>query len=283
MTVQIISNPVSGGFSPQRILALETAFRKRSHALAYGHSAPGTAIALADDLSLVCVVGGDGTLRHVVSALRQAKADVPVCAYPAGTVNLLAREAEYPIDPDAFVERVSCADRRRRGFVGRIGEQLFLVCASAGPDSYAVAGVSSRLKRWIGRAAYGAAFLGVLWHWPRPRILLDVDGRRIVCEAFYVAKGRFFAGPWSFARTASINDETLHLVALTRARRRDYARFMWALLRGKPVDRLPGVVAQPFGTLSAASDADVPVQADGDTVTVLPTTIGIHDGVIHYA
>ncbi len=283
MTVQIISNPVSGGFSPQRIHALEAAFRKRSHALAHGYSTPGQSIELADDLSLVCVVGGDGTLRHVVSALKQARTDVPVCAYPAGTVNLLAREAEYPVDPDAFVERVSSETRRRKGFAGRIGEQLFLVCASAGPDSYAVAGVSSRLKRLIGRAAYGAAFLNVLWRWPRPQIALDVDGRRIDCEAFYVAKGRFFAGPWSFAQDASINDETLHLVALTRARRLDYARFMLALLRGKPTHQLPGVIALPFRTLSAASTGDVPVQADGDTVTALPTSVSIHDSSIVYA
>jgi hypothetical protein len=75
-------------------------------------------------------------------------------------------------------------------------------------------------------------------------------------DHFEPGVGRFFAGPWSFARGATSNDETLHLVALNPARRR---------------------------TLRGSRGTEVPVQADGDTVAALPTTICIHDGVIFYA
>ena len=40
----------------------------------------------------VCSAGGDGTLRHVVDAVRRSGRHVSVSAFPAGTVNLLAVE-----------------------------------------------------------------------------------------------------------------------------------------------------------------------------------------------
>ena len=161
---------------------------------------------------------------------------------------------------------------RSRYAVG-VGDSLFLACASVGPDSAAVAAVSSRLKGWIGRAAYGVAFIGVLFNWPRPSITLRADGRSIACEAFYVAKSRYFAGPWSFAPEAHGGDPRLHVVALSKTSRWRYARFMMALLTGGSMERVPGAVCFTCTQLQADCDAPLPVQADGDVTATLPVSI----------
>jgi hypothetical protein len=67
----------------------------------------------------------------------------------------------------------------------------------------------------------------------------------------------------------------LHGVALTRARRRDYARFVWALFRGKSVENVPGTVAFTGTSVTAEGAGALPVQADGDIVATLPVRIAL--------
>src|SRR5690606_19476787 len=141
--------------------------------------------------------------------------------YPAGTINLLAREAGYPTDPETFARLVLSGEPRRLHYPVMLGDGYFFACAGVGPDSFAVEQVSTRLKRRIGRLAYLAAFVRLLWRWPRHAIRLEAEGRTVECEAFYVAKGRYYAGGWSFAQQARVHDPVLHVVALPTARRRD--------------------------------------------------------------
>jgi diacylglycerol kinase family enzyme len=117
----------------------------------------------------------------------------------------------------------------------------------------------------------------MLIDWRRAPIRLAWDGGETVCEAFYVAKGRYFAGPWSFAPEASVAEPLLHVVALARARRRDFARFALAMWRGRPVAALAGVTAFTCTALTAEADAPLPLQADGDAVTTLPVRIALHE------
>ncbi|HEX8622272.1 MAG TPA: hypothetical protein VF718_09895, partial [Allosphingosinicella sp.] len=196
--------------------------------------------------------------------------------YPAGTVNLLHRERPCPTDPDGHASRLLGGEADGRLHPASIGDGLFLACASVGPDSRAVAELSLRLKARIGKLAYAVAFARLLLDWRRTTIRLEWDGGAMACEAFYVAKGRYFAGPWSFAPQASSAEPLLHVVALETARRRDFARFALALWRGKPVGALPGVASFECTRLSAESDEALPVQADGDPVGALPVRIALH-------
>ena len=138
----------------------------------------------------------------------------------------------------------------------------------------------SRTKMGVARgrgshlSAEGVSLARLVWNWPRPRIAIEADGRRIECEAFYVAKGRYYAGPWSFARAARVHEPVLHVVALTRARRRDYARFALGLVLGRDGSR-SGVEVFTCRTLSATSDQPLPIQADGDVVGALPVTMTV--------
>jgi diacylglycerol kinase family enzyme len=271
--VQLFYNRTSGGHCPHRLAALEDRFAANGAEVILTESAPGSEIAVADRASHVCAIGGDGTVRHVALALARCGRALPLSVYPAGTVNLLHRERDFPLDPDRHARRLLSAAAGERLHPVEINDTLFLACASAGPDSRAVAAVSLPLKRRIGKLAYAVSFLGILLRWERRNIRLVWDGRSLECEAFYAAKGRFFAGPWSFAPEASVCDPRLHVVALTRARRRDFARFAWALWRRRAVDRLPGAVAFTCTAFTAEADAPIPVQADGDLVATLPLNV----------
>lgn len=276
-TVQIFYNRTAGGHCPRRLAALQGRFEANGAEVILSECGPDSAIEVAGSASHICAIGGDGTVRHVALAIARSGRRVPLSVYPAGTVNLLHRERPFPLDPDQHALRLLGADDTARLHPVEINDTLFLACASAGPDSRAVAAVSPWLKRRIGKLAYGIAFLSVLLRWERERIRLRGEGQEIVCEAFYAAKGRFFAGPWSFAPDADVGDPRLHIVALTRARRRDFARFVWALWRGRTPETLPGVVAFTCAGFTAEADSPIPVQADGDIVATLPVRARLRD------
>lgn len=272
--VQLVSNPNSGRYNARRIGELVRALEDLGatvHRSDCGQAPP----PIRADATHVCVAAGDGTVRHVAGMIARAGHPAALSIYPAGTINLLAREAGYPRRPADFARLVLAGKPRRRHYPVAIGDGYFFACAGVGPDSLAVARVSPRLKRLIGRLAYGAAFLGVLLAWPRQRIALGCGAGEIECEAFYVAKGRYYAGPWSFAPQARLDEPLLHVVALTTARRRDYARFVWTLLRGGDPARLANVAILTCTTLRATAEQPLPLQADGDIVGALPATMTV--------
>jgi diacylglycerol kinase family enzyme len=275
-TVQLFYNRTSGGHCPNRLAALRAGFEARGARVLLSECGPGHAIEVGEEASHVCVVGGDGTLRHVALALARCGRPLPLSVYPAGTVNLLHREHLFPLDPEGQALRLLGEPVQRRLHPASLNDTFFLACASVGPDSRAVAEVSIPLKARLGKAAYAIAFCRILFDWRRSPIRLAWDGGELGCEAFYVAKGRYFAGPWSFAPAASSAEPLLHVVVLERARRRDFARFAFALWRGRPVDSLNGVTAFACTWLEAQSDFPLPVQADGDPVGTLPASISLH-------
>lgn len=275
--VQLIYNRASGGHCPRRLESLRAGLEARGASVILSECGPGLPIEVKGEASHVCAVGGDGTLRHVALALARCGRELPFSVYPAGTVNLLHRERPCPTDPDGHASRLLGEAQGGRLHPASVGDSLFLACASVGPDSRAVAEVSLPLKARIGKLAYAIAFARRLLDWRRVPIRLRWDGGETVCEAFYVAKGRYFAGPWSFAPHASSAEPLLHVVALRTARRRDFARFALALWRGKPVGALPGVASFECTRLTAEADEALPVQADGDAVATLPVRIALHD------
>jgi diacylglycerol kinase family enzyme len=274
-TVQLIFNRSAGGHCPRRLAELHASFEKRGARVISTECGPGTDIVIESDATHVCALGGDGTIRHVALALRKVGRALPLSVYPSGTVNLLHREIGSPVEPEEHADRVLGGQGACGHYPAEINDSLFLACASVGPDSRAVEALSPGLKRWIGKGAYVAAFLGLLLRWPRETITLRCEGAEHRCEAFYVAKGRYFAGPWSFAPDAGLREPMLHVVALRTARRRDFARFVWTVFRGRRADALPGVIAFTCTELTAEACLPLPVQADGDIITHLPARLSV--------
>jgi diacylglycerol kinase (ATP) len=264
MIVQIVSNPHSGRYDQKLIDRLGLAYRQAGFEPRFTESSPTSPFALIDGADRLCIAGGDGTVRHVLAALAAAGAAQPVDVYPAGTINLVARERWLPGDPSAFVASALAAAQPDL-FPVRLNETHFMACASIGPDARAVDEVSVKLKGVIGRFAYAVAMLKIAARWQRPKLLVKIGADALPCEALYVAKGRYFGGPWSFAPQARLDQPLLHIVLLRTARRRDYLAFMLAMATGK-VDRLANAVKLNCTELSVECDVPHAIQVDGDSL-----------------
>jgi diacylglycerol kinase (ATP) len=274
LKIALVYNPFSGGYSESALVALESAMSANGHTVSRHDSLHISQSDSLPDVDAYCISGGDGTARLVLSNPTLKLSGARICIHPTGTINLIARELGYPGEPKAMATRLQHQEARQSAYLGTINDEAFLACVTVGPDSLAVAGVSTELKRRIGRLAYAVSLLHVLWHWPRPALTVTVDGVDHAAEAVFVAKARFYAGPWTVDPAAKFTSDRVRILIMPRARRRDFMRFGlycltgsrnpspdWALLDGKNVH--------------ISGPANIPVQADGDIVASLPVRLTV--------
>jgi len=228
----------------------------------------------APDADCLVMAGGDGTARLVIARQADPSALPPLAIYPIGTINLIARELEYPHDPQKFAHRIEGGVGGIRTKIATIDGEPFLACASIGFDAHTVASVSEALKLRIGRFAYVAALLSLVHRWPRHRVRLDTGSETLEAEALFVLRGKFYAGPWTLDRGAHLQADRLRILALPRARRRDMLVLaVYAMLGSHKPHRNWRFLETDRLVLTGGEGT--PVQADGDVVARAPVTFDI--------
>jgi diacylglycerol kinase family enzyme len=275
----VIQNPNAASRKLQRANRLARVLAARGHLVTMHDSAKFRFADDAPDARLLCICGGDGTVRMVLDSQADLAGLPPLAIYPVGTINLLARELGYPADPQAFASRLESAAQPRRASLARAGDGLFLACASVGFDANAVAAVSLALKARVGRLAYLAAMIPLLWRWPRQTLQITADGEQFAAEAIFVLRGALYAGPWTLDHRAGLTAPKLHLLAMPRARRRDFAALVAYALGGaqrpRPEWRMMAVSSVDIATYQAC-----PLQLDGDIAGSTPVSISMTDKVV---
>ncbi|MGL5817663.1 MAG: diacylglycerol/lipid kinase family protein [Phycicoccus sp.] len=150
--------------------------------------------AVADGVDLVCVLGGDGTVRAVAQEL--VGTGVPLGLLAAGTGNLLARNLEVPTDDVEHAFAVALTGRNRHvdagwmtldpddsvldehageGASAGLRRHAFFVMAGLGLDATIMDSTSEALKKRIGWTAYVPSGLRNMLT-ERFRVRMTVDG-----------------------------------------------------------------------------------------------------------
>lgn len=276
----IIVNPTAGRVRSSRrrlgrvIAALE---RQGCVAVVRWAGAAGDAERLAretgPEIDIVVATGGDGTINAVANGLAAAPRDVPLAILPFGTANVLAREIGLSRDPERLAELIAVGEARPI-WPGRIGERLFLTCASSGFDAEIVAAVVPGLKRCFGRLAFGWAIALGLVRYRAHDLVVRCNGSEHAAATVIAVTGRLYAGSWIIAPQASLAEPMLDLVLFRRSGRLAALRYLTALLLGRLARRGDVTQLRCRSTTLSAADS-LPVQADGEIVGFLPATLAI--------
>ena len=236
---------------------------------------PGDAERLAraaePEFEVVVAAGGDGTANAVVNGLAENPRTMAVL--PLGTANVLARELGLPRRSEALAELIACAAAQPI-WPGRIGDRLFLMMAGIGFDAEVVAAVDSKLKRRIGRLAFLWAILLHVIGRRAGELSVRLDAAEYRAVALIVAKGRFYAGRFVIAPTASLAEPLLDILLFHDSRRIAVLRCLGALAIGV-LPRLKNVTRLRARTVRVSADAPVPMHVDGEPAGNVPAEISV--------
>lgn len=236
--------------------------------------ATGLAAAAAErQLPLVIVCGGDGTLSEAVNGL--AGTETALSVIPAGTVNLWAREI-HMLKPPLDAARLAVTGEQRTIDLGRAGERYFLLMASYGVDASITGHVSTRVKGYMGAAAYGvAAAREALTFRPVPiEVTLDDEVRWMQTLMVLAGNTQIYAGFTKIATDAKVDDGLLDVcIYQGRGKPEILAHATRTLFRQHRRSR--NVVYRKVKRLHLAWERPLPLQLDGDPYPESPSEITV--------
>jgi len=282
--ISLIINPVSGGAGKLDLARLEGIATEQGCQLdvlrteSAGHATDLAREARQEGVDLVLAGGGDGTINEVVNGL--AMTDTPLGIVPLGTVNVLARECGLPLDPESAF-RAALERKPRSISLGHIVaggvERYFSFVAGIGFDAHVVHGVSTGLKRYIGKGAYIAKALTSLATWSPPALRVSVDGMEIECQMLVASNGRDYGGDFVMAPEADLTGPGLVFTLLTDMRPVAMLKFALAFGLGRHLS-VKGVEA--ITTHGATINGLAHIQLDGDYFGVTPAVISSFPGAL---
>jgi diacylglycerol kinase (ATP) len=166
-----------------------------------------------DEVDLVVVAGGDGTINAVIGALvGQPK---PLGIIPLGTANDLARTLGIPSDLPA-AGAVIAAGRARRIDVTTVNGHYFCNVASIGLSVDIARLLTGQTKRRWGVLAYALASLQAVRHLRSFHAVIRTPDGAIPTRSVQIAvgNGKFYGGGMVIAEDATIFDHQLHVYSL---------------------------------------------------------------------
>ncbi len=283
--IVLIYNPVAGALrhAPNQIEKLMVALeqhgisavpRPTSYA---GHATELARQAVADNVSIVIVCGGDGTVNEVAQALVGTKTAIAV--WPCGTANVLADELRLPKTVDGLAMLIA-ENQVRTISVGKAvkaetgWQRYFLLMAGIGLDATIVQNVNPELKKSLGKAAYFASGLNFLFRLPLTPFSIKFNGQNHESAFAVVSNAAHYASLFTLAPGAAIDDDKLNVCVFNSRSRLVYLGYAALGMVGAHTHS-PGVVYQETGSVYANSNNDALVQIDGDVMGTLPMNFEI--------
>lgn len=290
MTLPIIINPAAGPDRPV-LKILNTVFA--AHEMdweVYLTKGPGDALRFAQKLvkaeaAVVCVYGGDGTVKEVAPALIGQPTALGLL--PGGTGNALALELGLPRDLAQAAALVCDPSQQavRAVDVAQIGEHTFVLRASLGLETELLQSADRELKDRWGQLAYPLTALRKLslGEIPLTRYHLTVDGQSITAEGLQCtiansAQLGLAGGGLALAQGVSVSDGLLDAIVLTHINLEALAKIAASNWVGENL----GVEILHWQGRAITVDADPPqaVGLGGDVIGITPVAAQVLPGAL---
>ena len=242
----------------------------------------------AQQVDWVVIAGGDGTIRAFIEQLANRQYLPYISVFPAGTVNLVAKELLMSGDPYKWTKRVT------KGvevpvYLGRANGHIFLTVTGIGFDSLVVDNVTEKEKKLLNKLAYvlqGTELMRkeVLFNNWRYRFQVRFDDEEQWHEAssVIVGKSRYYAGRYNLFRGASLSTPCLYTALFTGAKRADFIRYA-ACIAMEALGLDKDIVVRKAQKLEIRCNVeDFAAELDGDAVTTAPLSIKLEEVPIRF-
>ncbi|HVX10664.1 MAG TPA: diacylglycerol kinase family protein [Pirellulales bacterium] len=230
--------------------------------------------AAAEQYRVVVAAGGDGTLNRVINLQNR----LPVFMFPLGNENLFSRQFGCCRDPRHAADVIVTGQTRRMD-LGRAGDRLFAIVASAGFDGDA----AHRLARWrqqndglrrVRSASYAAPILSSALYYRYPMLEIDADGRRLRAALCMVFNMPQYASNLPLAFDADPHDGLLDWIVFERPGNLPLAAYALSVWRNRHRQRRDVQFGRARRIVLAAAEP-VPLEIDGEAADFAPVVIEV--------
>ncbi|AQG80405.1 diacylglycerol/lipid kinase family protein [Spirosoma montaniterrae] len=269
-TVLAIINPLSGTTSLAQKTALRDAFLRRAESLDFdadavftehpGHATELATAAVAQSVSRILAIGGDGTINETARALRRAPTALGIV--PVGSGNGLARHLGIPLNPTQAVEH-ALVGRPVVIDSGEVSGHPFFCTAGLGFEAY-VAHLFAR-QPVRGLPTYIRTAFGAFWNYQPGSYVID-DQERTLFSLTFANAGQFGNNAW-MAPTANIADGRLDQCEIRPFPAQMSGLLMWRLFN-KTLNRSAYWRGQTITRATVESNGPLLIHADGEPLTL---------------
>ena len=241
-----------------------------------------------EQVDWVIIAGGDGTIRAFIEKLANKKCFPYVSVFPAGTVNLVAKELLMDNEPEKWVKRVS------KGIVtpvylGRTNGHVFLTVTGIGFDSLVVHNVTEESKKLLNKMAYAVQGAELMrkelafsdWRY-KFEVRFDDEEEWQEAASVIVGKSRYYAGRYSLFVGASLSTPELHIALFTGKTRNDFMRYA-ACIAMESLELEKSIVVRTAKKVEIrCSEENFAAELDGDDITFAPLKIELDEVPIRF-
>ena len=229
----------------------------------------------------VIIAGGDGTIRALIEQLDKNHHMPYISVFPAGTVNLVAKELLMSNDPEKWIKRAT-KGVQVPVYLGRANGNIFLTVAGIGFDSLVVDNVSEKEKKMLNKLAYVWQGTEVVrkemfmsnWRY-RFQVRLDDEDTWHDASSVIVGKSRYYAGRYNLFSSASLSSPLLHIALFTGSTRADFLRYA-ACIAMEALKSDKTIIEKTAQKLEIrCNEENFAAELDGDAITTAPLSIEI--------
>jgi diacylglycerol kinase (ATP) len=239
----------------------------------------------SEDIGLVMVLGGDGTIHEVVNIMIKNKIKIPIALIPAGTVNDFANYLYLPRDMGDVFEMVK-RFKLQAVDVGKINNRYFINVAFAGMMAKVGYETAVGSKTVFGRLAYYAAGIrevsdGI----GRPytfRFEYDGNVLEIKSYLFAVMNSSSTGGFMNFAPYAEVNDGLLDVIAIKKTDIIDLAAVFLKLISGQHIKDSNVIYFKTDNLKVETESPGLIVDIDGEKGVEFPLEFSIIPGALEF-
>ena len=241
-----------------------------------------------EQVDWVVIAGGDGTIRALIEQLSNRKYLPYISVYPAGTVNLVAKELLMSGDPYKWAKRV-LKGVEVPVYLGRANGYIFLTVTGIGFDSLVVDNVTEKEKKLLNKLAYVLQGTEIMrkevlfnnWRY-RFEVRFDDEEEWHECSSVIVGKSRYYAGRYNLFRGASLSTPWLYTALFTGAKRADFIRYA-ACIAMEALGLDKDIVVRKAKRLEIRCNVEgFAAELDGDAVTTAPLRIELEEEPIKF-
>lgn len=252
--VWLIRNPVAGWNSNRLVEEMLKLLNEKGiqpiiqNTKAAGHAEELAKEACRENVDILIVAGGDGTLNETVNGLaicQKENCRLPLLAiFPSGTVNLVAKELDISSSAENYVEML-LKGHTKTIWPASINDRYFIATVGIGFDAYIVGKINLEAKKVFSKLAYMFQTFHLLTTKWTQRYQVQIDGQDHSAVSVIVTNSYYYANHYSITPIARLTEPLFYVCLFEKSTNWDIFTYLISLVLGqlhrhKHVKIIPG-------------------------------------------